>query len=144
MSKKKPIILIISAAFLIAGIICLGSRCSPKNLVQWMFSAQYNEKGISHFLVITIDENQPKEYIGKLEEHNIYVEKLNIGETNFRSVDAKNVSIKDAVENDLVSIEDWKKYSRAIKVDGDTEILRYENYEIAISSEECIIRPITK
>ena len=144
MSKKKPIILIILATFLIAGIIFLMSRCSPKNLVHWMFSAQYNEKGISHFLVITIDENQPKEYIGKVEDHNIYVEKLNIGETNFRSVDAKNVSIKDAVENDLVSIEDWKKHARTIKMDGDTEILRYENYEIAVSSEECIIRPITK
>lgn len=109
-----------------------------------MFSAQYNPKGISHFLVITIDENQPKEYIGKLADHNIYVEKLNIKETNFTTVDAKNVSIKDAIENDLVSIEDWKKYSRSTKLDGDTEILRYENYEIAISSEECIIRPITK
>ena len=144
MSKKKPIILIILATFLIAGIICLMSRCSPKNLVHRMFPAQYNPKGISHFLVITIDENQPKEYIGKLADHNIYVEKLNIKETNFTTVDAKNVSIKDAIENDLVSIEDWKKYSRSTKLDGDTEILRYENYEIAISSEECIIRPITK
>lgn len=144
MNKKKPMVFLILAAFLTTVIVCIMSGCSPKNLVHQMFSAQYNEKGISHFLVITIDENQPKEYVGKLEDHNVYVEKLNIGETNFRSVDAKNVSIKDAIENDLVSIEDWKKYSRSTKLDGDTEILRYENYEIAVSSEECIIRPITK
>ena len=42
--------------------------------VPWLFSSQYNEKGVSHFLVITIDKNQSREFVGELDEHKIYVE----------------------------------------------------------------------
>ncbi len=105
---------------------------------------QYNANGVSHFLVITIDENQPKEYIGKLDGHDIYVEHLDIEGTNFRSVDAEDVSLADAFENELVSIEDWRKTAWGTKTDGDAEILQYENYEIAVTGDECVIRPLTK
>ena len=60
-----------------------------------MFSSQYNKNGISHFLVVTIDKDQSKTYIGKLKRLAVYIEGLNIKGTNFRSIDAKNVSIKD-------------------------------------------------
>ena len=73
-----------------------------------------------------------------------FIEKLKLDELNFRSVDAKNVPLKDAIENDLVSIEDWRKYASKIRKEGDTEILQNENYEIAITNNECVIRPITK
>ncbi len=133
--KKKIIILICLISVLIVGIA---------GGIFWMFTEQYNIKGISHTLVITIDESKPKEYIGKLDNYRIYTEKLNIEETNFRSINAENVSIKDAVDKKLVSIKDWKKHAQNIIKDGDAQILQYENYEIVIAYGDCIIRPISK
>ena len=135
MNMKIVILIVLIVTILILGMV---------GFIFWMFPAQYNSKGVSHWLVITIDKNAPKEYIGKLDDYDIYVEKLNIDESNFRSIDAKNISIKDAIENNLVSIQDWRKYAWKIRKDGDTEILQNENYEIAITNDECIIRPITK
>ncbi len=134
--KKRTIIII----FLII-IICVVGLIS---IIPWLFDAQYNSNGISHLLVITIDKNQPKEYIGKFENHNVYIENLNIAETNFRSIDAKNVSVKEAIEKNLTSIAEWEKYAWSIKKNGDTKIFRYDNYEIAVTNDECIIRPKTK
>ena len=113
-------------------------------LVFTMFAEQYNSKGISSLLIITIDEKQPKEYIGKLENYNIYVEKLKIDELYFISVNDKHISLKVAVDEELVSVRDWRKKAWSIKKDGNIEILQYENYEIAIVYDDCVIRPITR
>ena len=112
-------------------------------VINWLFSSQYNDKGVSHFLVITIDKTQPKEYVGKLDGHRIYVENLNLKETNFRNVEAENISIKKAIEEKLVSITEWKKYAWKIKKEGEVEILQFENYEIACAYDDCIIRPLS-
>ena len=111
---------------------------------KWMYDAQYNENGVSHFLVITIDENQPKEYVGELDAHSVFVEKLNLDDTYFITVTDENISIKEAIENKLISINEWRKYALKTKKDGDAEILRFENYEIVITHKECIIRPHTR
>jgi len=83
---------------------------------------KYNKKGISHFLVITIDKNQPEEYVGELEERKIYIEKLK--EANFRNIEAENVPIKEAIEKNLTSIKEWKKYARKIKRQKETKIMK--------------------
>ena len=95
MSMKKKNIIIIFGIILIVGIV--GFFIIP-NIVNWLFSSQYNKNGVSHLLVVTVDENQSKEYIGELDGHRIYVEKFNLKETNFRNVNAENVSIKNAIE----------------------------------------------
>ena len=133
--KKKVIILIVA----IIGVICISTFG-----IKWLFSEQYNDKGISHFLVITIDKNQPREYIGELEGHRVFIENLNLEGTNFRTVNAENMSIKEAIENNLVSIKEWKKYDWKVKKEGDSEILQFENYEIVITYDECIIRPLAR
>ena len=112
--------------------------------IDWLFSEQYNENGVSHFLVVTIDKSQSKEYVGELDDHRIYVENLNLKETNFRNVKAENVPIKKAIEEKLVSINEWKKYSWKIKKEEDAEILKFDNYEIACDDKDCIIRPLLK
>ena len=109
-----------------------------------MFSSQYNNNGVSHFLVVTIDENQPREYVGELDNHIIYIENLNLKETNFRNINAENVPIKKAIEEKLVSIAEWKKYAWKIEKDDDAEVLKYDNYEIACTYDDCIIRPLSK
>ena len=137
--KKKIIVLMIAIILIIVGVICFASFG-----IKWLFSEQYNENGISHFLVITIDKNQPKEYVGELDGHRVFIENLNIEETNFRTVNAENISIKEAIEKNLVSIKEWKKYAWRIKRDGDAEILQFENYEIVITYDDCIIRPLAR
>ena len=137
--KKKIIILITAIIVIIVGAIGFFTIG-----INWLFSEQYNEKGISHFLVITIDENQPREYVGDLDGNRIFIENLNLEETNFRTVNAENMSIKEALEKKLVSIEEWRKYAWKIKKDGDAEILQFENYEIAIAYDDCVIRPLSR
>ena len=137
LNKKKMVIVICCGVIF---ILMIAIAC----LVFYMFSQQYNSKGISGLLCITIDESQPKEYIGELENYSIYVERLKTDELYFISVGAERISLREAVENELVSIEDWRKKAWDTVKDEDTEILRYENYEIAINDENCIIRPITE
>ena len=137
--KKKVIVLITILIIGIVGVVCIFSFGT-----KWLFSEQYNENGISHFLVITIDKNQSREYVGELDGHRIYVENLNLEETNFRTVNAENMSIKEAIEKKLVSIEEWRKYAWKVKKDGDAEILQFENYEIVIAYDDCIIRPLAR
>ena len=132
-------ILIILGIILMVGIIIFISSFG----IDWLFSSQYNEKGISHFLVVTIDRNQPKVYIGELDNHKIYVENLNLEETNFRNIKAENVSIKKAIDEKLVTIEEWRKYAWKIKKEGDAEVFKYDNYEFACAYDDCIIRPIS-
>lgn len=131
--KKKILIIVLPILAMVIGLVFILS----------MLFAQYNPKGISHYLVITLDKEQPKEYIGVLDNHNVYIEGLNIKETNFRSVEAENISIKYAIENNLVSINEWKRYAWSRKRNKDSIILKYENYEIYIDSKDCIIRPLT-
>jgi hypothetical protein len=135
--NKKTIILIISIVVLIVGTVCFISFG-----MNWLVSAQYNEKGISHFLVITIDKNQPREYIGELDEHKVFIENLNLEETNFRTINAEDMPIKEALAKNLVSIEEWRKYALKTQKDEELEILRFENYEIVINHDEYIIRPL--
>ena len=133
--NKKIIFLISLIIVLIVGGI---------GIVFTMFAEQYNSKGISSLLNITIDEKQPKEYIGKLEKYNIYVEKLKIDELYFISINNKHIPLKVAIDEELVSVRDWIKKAWNIKKDGNIEILQYENYEIAIDDNDCVIRPITR
>lgn len=114
------------------------------HFIKWLFFSQYNENGVSHYLVITVDNSQSKEYIGELDGHKIYVEKLNLKETNFRNVNAENVSIKKAIDKKLVSIAEWKKYAWKVIKKDNIEIYKYENYEIACTIEEYTIRPLSK
>ncbi len=132
--KNKKIILIV--------ILCILSCIAVYGFIIWMFYQQYNPLGVSHLLVITIDPDQEKEYIAELENHKVYIEKLSIEGTNFRTFDAENLSIKDAIENNLVSIADWRKSAWHLKKEGEAEIYQYENYEILVTSDECIIRPL--
>jgi len=137
----KKNIIIISGIILIAGIVLF--LASP-HVINLLFSSQYNDNGVSHFLVVTIDKSQPKEYVGELDGHRIYVEKFNLVETNFRNVNSENVPIKKAIEEKLVSLAEWKKYAWKTQKDGDTEVLKYDNYEIACAYNDCVIRPLSK
>ena len=114
------------------------------SVILYAYNKQYNLKGISNILSIYIDETREKEYVGKLDGYEIYVENLRVEELNYRTFNAKFIMFKDAIDKKLTSINDWRKGAWYIFKEADTEILRYESYEIAISKKECIIRPISK
>ena len=56
----------------------------------------------------------------------------------------RSIPLRDAINNRLVSVKDWREKAWDIIDDGNIEILRYENYEIAITDGACLIRPITE
>ena len=114
------------------------------SVILYAYNKQYNLKGISNILSIYIDEDREKEYVGKLDGYEIYVENLRVEELNYRTFNAKFIMFRDALDKKLTSINDWRKGAWYIFKEDDTEILRYESYEIAISKKECIIRPISK
>lgn len=132
--KKKYILLIVVVLILLLTLI--------PSIIYWLFRAQYNSNGVSHFLVITVDKNSPKQYVGDLDNHEIYVEKLNLKETYFINVKAENISIEKALEENLVSISDWRKYANKVRKYDNVEVLQFDNYEIVCYYNECIIRPI--
>ena len=129
--KKKVIIIIVLVILVFLAIV---------GIVIWMFFAQYNINGVSHFLVVTVDKNVEREYIGKLDGYNVYAEGFK--EYNFRTVNAENLSVKEAIEKNLVSIDEWKKYAFGTKKDNDSLILIFDNYEIVLTGDECLIRPL--
>lgn len=138
-SKKQKrykwiIIPLILYAILIIGIL---------GIIVYAYNMQYNLRGISNILSVYIDEDREKEYVGKLNGYKIYVENLRVEELNFRTFNAKSISLKDAIDNKLVSIKDFRRGAWYIFKNNDTEILRYESYEIAINKDECIIRPVS-
>lgn len=132
--KKKYILLITVVLILLLFFI--------PSIISWLFKAQYNSNGVSHFLVITVDKNSPKQYVGDLDNHEIYVEKLKLKETYFINVKAENISIEKALEENLVSISDWRKYANKVRKYDNVEVLQFDNYEIVCYYNECIIRPI--
>lgn len=138
-AMKKRLAIIISCGSVMVTLMI--AMCC---FVFYLFALQYNAKGISSLLCITIDESRPKEYVGELENYSIYVEKMKTEELYFISISDQRIFLKDAVAQELASVKDWRKKAWVTLYNGDTEILRYENYEIAITGMECIIRPITE
>lgn len=131
--KKKTLFIDILIVIVICAIIG----------VLWFMSTQYNFKGVSHFLVVDIDSDQERQLVGKLEDHDVYVEDLYLEETYFRNIIGKSISIKEAIDKKLTSIDEWKKYASNIETEDNAEILKFENYEIVITDNECTIRPVT-
>ena len=131
---KSILICVVSISILIC-IFCV---------ILHIYNKQYNLKGISNILSVYIDEDREKEYVGKLDGYEIYVENLRVEELNYRTFNAKFIMFKDALDKKLTSINDWRKGAWYIFKENATEILRYESYELAISKKECIIRPISK
>lgn len=118
--------------------LCLFSGCSG------IFSPQYNKNGVSNYLNITIDKDQEKTFVAKLDGHDVYIEGLKINETYFKTVDNQRLSVRQVIEEGKVSLEGWRSAAWKTDKEDGIEILGYENYEIAVSDTEVIIRPRTR
>lgn len=136
--EMKRILSALAAAVMLLALLGSLSGCSS------LLSAQYNEKGVSHFLNITIDRSRQREPAGVLDEVSVYLEGLSAEETYFKTKDNQRISVREAVENGMVSFEEWRRYARGTRTQDGFEILLFQNYEIALSSSECIIRPLSQ
>ena len=76
-----------------------------------------------------------------IEVGKFFLFQLNIKETCFRSVDAKNVSVHEAIEKKLITFDELKHYAWRIIKDGDSLVLKYYNYEIVCAYDDCVIKP---
>ena len=74
----------------------------------------------------------------------IFIEQHDKNSKLFRSDGAKNITPDKAFSVNIVSINDWRKYARKIHSNGNEEILKFENYEIAVTNDECTIRPLSR
>ncbi|MBR2716611.1 MAG: helix-turn-helix transcriptional regulator [Oscillospiraceae bacterium] len=131
-----------AAIWICCGLI-LALSAAMTALVIGAFSRQYNARGISGRLCVSIDENRPREYIGQLDGYAVYTEGMDPDGLYFTTVDGKTVSLTEAVGKGLVSVRSWRRMAQDITEAAGAEILRYENYEIAVSDGECVIRPVT-
>ncbi len=124
-------------------IILLGVCLSLCSTVHWLFSSQYNLYGVSHYLNITIDHHQPLQYLGQLDNYAVYLEGLSPTDTYFQTVQAQKIPIQEALSRQLVSLDDWRKYARQRQLGNDEETLQFENYEIVVTNDNCLIRPLS-
>ncbi len=133
---KKSVSALIAASFAVVYLSVAG-------LVLWMFSMQYNVRGVSHFLVMAYDADRTRTYLGTLEDHDVYIEKFDPEHTVFLDIRDRRITVPEAIEKRLVSIEDWRRYAFYIRVNGEEEILTFEDYEIAVTDDTCVIRQLT-
>ena len=84
-------------------ILCVILLISIFVVILYAYNKQYNLKGISNILSIYIDEDREKEYVGKLDGYEIYVENLRVEELNYRTFNAKYIVFKDALDKKIMS-----------------------------------------
>ena len=133
MSYKKSSILVIAVLLMVSLVF---GACG-------IVKKQYNSKGLSNIMTVSMDETQEKVYIGTLDGCRVFAERLMIDQLHFATIKGENVSLTEAIEKGLTSVSDWKNGAWKIRKEGDAEILRYENYEIAIAYDDCVIRPLS-
>lgn len=133
-SKNKNLVII----FILLGLFLFSFIFG----VYKLFSSQYNLlNGLSYYMNITIDENKEREKIGKLDGYTVYTERLKIEDCYFSTISSKVVPLKEVIERKLISVKDLENKANAITKNGDIKILIFENYEIVLEYDSCIIRP---
>ncbi len=109
----------------------------------YAFNQQYHHSGISKYLNITISDTG-KYKVGELEGYDIYLEDLS--EAYFVTLSADRLELKDAIEQGKINMEDLydgSKHMQEILANGQEGIIYYfENYQIELLKDECVISPI--
>ena len=134
MSKKKKVLII---SGIIVGIIVI---IIVVLLARGSYIDTYNSMGVSSQLWIKIDGDQEKEKLGSIEGYTIYVYHLDIKGSYFKTIHKKRIYLKDAIKEKKVSVYDWRRKALDVKKDKKQEILDFDNYEIVIEGNDCIIR----
>lgn len=105
------------------------------------YKFQYNGNAISNYLNITISSDKGAEYIGRFEEHEVYTYQLE--DAYFISFTDEHINIKNAFNDQLISINDLIKHLSKVDTNDNFQIYQFENYQIVLSDKLCIIAPLS-
>ncbi len=110
-----------------------------------LFDLQYNlVTGISSSMNIKLDEQQEKIKLGKVKKYTIYVEGINPDESYFMTIFSNKMSLKQAVKKKKLSIRDMERKYNSRREDKGKTILEFEDYEVVLDKNNCLIRPLSK
>lgn len=99
---------------------------------------QYNTNGISVRPCITINQDIPKEYICEVSGYEIYT--INLEEVYFINTDAKQIELKEALTENLLTIEEVLSVCDK-QSQNDTDVYMGENYKIIQSDNMYLFAP---
>lgn len=118
--------------FLIGGIIKL-------------FDLQYNLKtGISNYVGVTYDASRKMEWVGKSEHYQVYVDGLKLEDCYLIKMDASTMTLTEAVQEGWVTVDDLIRKAWNVYQNDNGTVYAFENYEIVVEGDTCIIRPLGK
>ena len=129
---KKKVIVIITIVVL---LIVMAAIVAP------IFYSQYNTRGISHFMIVSEAPEQEKALIGYVSESPVYVEGFDPNELYFVTANSNKILVKEALSKKWVKPIDWEKHAYSVTQNGDTKILLFDDYEIAVTGNEYLVRP---
>ena len=126
------IISVVIMLFLIGGIIKL-------------FDLQYNLKtGISNYVGVTYDASREMEWVGKSEYYQVYVDGLKLEDCYLIKMDASTMSLTEAVQEGWITVDDLTRKAWNVYQNDNGTVYAFENYEIVVEGDTCIIRPLSK
>lgn len=99
---------------------------------------QYNSNGISVRPCITINEDIQREYICEVSGYEIYT--INLEEVYFINTDAKQIKLKEALTENLLTIEEVLSVCDK-QSQNDTDVYMGENYKIIQSDNMYLFAP---
>ena len=104
---------------------------------------QYNSHNIGRYLCIEIDNSGWKN-VGISDGMNVRT--YNLKNAYFVSLFANKIQLDEAIRTNKVNIKDMCKYPFDVKkITTDDQVITtyiFENYQIIVTNEECIISPI--
>lgn len=126
------IISVVIMLFLIGGIIKL-------------FDLQYNLKtGISNYVGVTYDASREMEWVGKSEHYQVYVDGLKLEDCYLIKMDASTMTLTEAVQEGWITVDDLTRKAWNVYQNDNGTVYAFENYEIVVEGDTCIIRPLSK
>lgn len=122
--------------FFLSGIIC--TILIIAGLI-FAYSQQYNLSGVSRYPSFTIDKTIGTEFICKSDEYKVYT--YNLKNLSFIRFDNERIEFKEALTKNKISIDDMIKNSNT-KKENQLFIYEFENYQIILNGNICLIAPL--
>lgn len=137
LGMKKKVLFITLVCILFAGIL--------GGIMFFFYNLQYNSNHIGRYLSIEIDDSGLKE-IAQIDNTEIMTYDLKM--PYVVSAKAESINLDQALELEMISMEDLCKYAKNVKKKqvGEREGVFYsfENYQIIFCQQKYLITPLNK
>lgn len=109
-------------------------------IVNVLFHTQYNSKGISRLVGITIDRSHPKELVYQNSKSSVYT--FHLKEADLEKIDANRINLHDALSTNQISIQELISACKLYYDKNNIKKYKAENYQIISVNNEYIIAPL--